>query len=41
MRSLRKFLADNLGFTGAERALITLLTLGLIIIIAKFVLYGS
>ena len=41
MKSLRKFFADNLGFTGAEKALITLLALGLIIIVARYVLLGS
>lgn len=41
MESLRRFFAEKLGFTGAEKALITLLALGLIIIVAKFVLFGS
>lgn len=40
-KSLRRFFADKLGFTGAEKALITLLALGLIIVVARFVLFGS
>jgi len=40
MRPLRKFFADSRGFTGAERAFITLLALGLIIIVARFILFG-
>lgn len=41
MKSLRKFFADNRGFTGAEKALLTLLALGLIIVVARFVLFGA
>ena len=41
MKSLRKFFADNHGFTGAEKALLTLLALGMILLVARFVLFGS
>lgn len=41
MKLLQKFFADNRGFTGAEKTLLTLLTLGLIIAIARFVLLGA
>jgi len=37
MKSLRTFLADRRGFTGAEKAIIMLLALGLLIVVARFV----
>ena len=41
MDSLKSFIRDEAGFTGAEKALITLLALGIIIVVAKFILAGS
>lgn len=41
MESLKKFFRDEAGFTGAEKALLTLLALGIIIVVAKFILAGS
>ncbi len=41
MISLKNFLRDEGGFTGAEKALITLLALGIILVVAKFILSGS
>lgn len=41
MRALRQFLTEHTGFVAAEKVLITLLALGIIMVVARFVLSGS
>jgi Flp pilus assembly pilin Flp len=41
MLIIRRFAAEERGFVAAEKALITLLALGIIIVVAKFILAGS
>ena len=38
---IRRFIEDETGFIAAEKALITLLALGAIIVVAKYILSGS
>lgn len=38
---IRRFIADDRGFIAAEKALITLLALGAVIVVAKYILAGS
>lgn len=41
MPPIKKFISDVAGFTGAEKALITLLALALILVVGKLVLSGT
>lgn len=38
---IRRFIEDERGFIAAEKALITLLALGAVIVVAKYILAGS
>lgn len=35
MRSLQKFIQDEAGFTGAEKAVLTLIAVGILLVIGK------
>lgn len=41
MTTLRDFIVDEEGFTGAEKAIFTLLALGVILVIGKVIYDGS
>ena len=41
MNTLRDFIVDEEGFTGAEKAIFTLLALGVILVIGKVIYDGS
>lgn len=41
MEKLKEFVTDEEGFTGAEKALITLMGLGLILLVVKVIKVGS
>lgn len=41
MQSMKDFVMDEDGFTGAEKALFALLALGLILFVGKFIKEGS
>lgn len=41
MKTLKKFISDEAGFTGSEKAVITLIGVGVVMIISKLVMDGS
>ena len=41
MRTFKRFLLEEAGFMAAEKALLTLLALGIAIVVAKYILAGS
>ncbi len=41
MNTLRDFIVDEEGFTGAEKAIFTLLALGIILVIGNIIYQGS
>ncbi len=41
MSTIKRFLEDEAGFTGAEKALLTLLGLGVILVVGRIVFDGS
>lgn len=41
MRAFRKFFVETSGFAAAEKALITLLALAMILVVARYILAGS
>jgi Flp pilus assembly pilin Flp len=41
MSSIKRFLADEAGFTGAEKALLTLVGLGIALVVGRIIQGGS
>jgi Flp pilus assembly pilin Flp len=41
MQNLKSFILDEAGFTGAEKAVITLIAVGVILVIGKFIFDAS
>lgn len=41
MQTLRNFVADEEGFTGAEKAIFTLIAVGIVLVIGKIIYDGT